>query len=139
MDEIIHPSSSLSLQQRLQFIIQSRNEWWAYAIFWQPTKDINGNFLLSWGGGHFQGTKQCSVPKKLANNGDDQHKFGVKRGIQDNYSDIDRLVNGHVPDPEWFYMMSTTNSFVAGDGILGQTFSGGVYAWLAGEHELKLM
>ncbi|XP_058225366.1 transcription factor MYC2-like [Rhododendron vialii] len=138
MDEIIQPSSSLSLQQRLQFIIQSRNEWWAYAIFWQATKDINGNFLLSWGGGHFQGTKQCSVPKKLANNGDNQHKFWVKRGIQDNYSDIDRLVDGHVPDPEWFYMMSISNSFVAGDGILGRTFSGAVYAWLATEHELKL-
>ncbi|KAI8546124.1 hypothetical protein RHMOL_Rhmol07G0092000 [Rhododendron molle] len=138
MNEIIHPSSSLSPQQRLQFIIQSRKEWWAYAIFWQATKDINGNFLLSWGGGHFQGTKLCSVPNKWANNGHDQHKFGVKHGIQDNYSDIDRLVNGHVPDPEWFYMMSTTNSFVAGDGILGQTFSGSVYAWLAGEHELKL-
>ncbi|KAF7114409.1 hypothetical protein RHSIM_RhsimUnG0086900 [Rhododendron simsii] len=138
MDEIIQPSSSLSLQQRLQFIVQSRIERWAYAIFWQATKDINGNFLLSWGGGHFQGTQQYSVPNKLANNGDDQHKFGVKRGIQDNYSDIDHLVNGHVPDPEWFYMMSITNSFVAGDGILGQTFSSGAYAWLASEHELKL-
>ncbi|KAF7137259.1 hypothetical protein RHSIM_Rhsim07G0077600 [Rhododendron simsii] len=138
MDEIIHPSSSLSLQQRLQFIVQSRNERWVYAIFWQATKDVNGNFLLSWGGGHFQGTKQCSVPNKLANNGPDQHKFRAKRGIQDIYSDIDHLVDGHVPDPEWFYMMSITNSFVAGDGILGQTFSGGAYAWLAGEHELKL-
>lgn len=134
MDEISHPPSSLSLEQRLQIIIRSRNELWVYAIFWQATKDTNGNFLLSWGGGHFQGT----------NNGHDQHKFGVKSGFQalfsDNYyySDIGRLVDGHVPDPEWFYMMSTANSSVMGDGILGKTFSVGVYTWLAGEHKLKL-
>lgn len=123
----IDPSSSLSLQQRLQYIIQSRCEHWAYAIFWQATKDdVNNKFILSWGDGYFRGTKPYSVPNKFANNG------------HDNDLEIDPLVDGHVTEQEyWFYMMSMTKSFVGGDGILGWSFNAGVYVWLAGEHELK--
>lgn len=151
MDEIMSSSTlTPSLQQRLQLIIQSRSEWWVYAIFWQATKDSNDQLILSWADGQFRGTKQ--FVSKLASNGHDHHqhhhqsKSGfdlerrVARGIQalfrDN-SNIDGLVEGDVTDPEWFYMGSVTKSFVAGDDILGRTFSSAACVWLAGEHELK--
>ncbi|XAR55192.1 hypothetical protein NMG60_11030615 [Bertholletia excelsa] len=144
MDELIS-SSPQNIQERLQFMIQSQSQWWVYAIYWQATKDSNNGFLLSLCDGHFRGTRE--MVSKLASNGHDQQKSGfdmgkrkVARGIQalfgDN-SDIDRLVEGDVTDPEWFYMVSVTKTFVAGDDILGRTFSSGAYVWLTGEHELK--
>ncbi|KAB2597881.1 transcription factor bHLH14-like [Pyrus ussuriensis x Pyrus communis] len=71
---IISPSSSSSLvslpqenhpslQQRLQFILQSQPDWWSYAIFWQTSNDRqvdNGCLFLTWGDGHFQGPKDAS-------------------------------------------------------------------------------
>uniref|UniRef100_A0A5B7A0Z7 Transcription factor n=1 Tax=Davidia involucrata TaxID=16924 RepID=A0A5B7A0Z7_DAVIN len=152
MDEIISSSSSSSLlflgtsptlQQRLQFMVKSRPEWWVYAIFWQASKDSSDRFVLSWGDGHFRGTKDLA---SKASNG--QLKFGfdlekkkVARGIQalfsDNSSDIDGLVDGEVTDSEWFYMVSVTRSFVDGDDIPGRAFSSGAYVWLAGDQDLQ--
>ncbi|KAA8525713.1 hypothetical protein F0562_007568 [Nyssa sinensis] len=154
MDEIISSSSSSSLmfqatspalQQRLQFIIQNRPEWWVYAIFWQATKDTHDRFLLSWGDGHFRGTKGLA---SKASNGNTQPRFGfdlerkkVARGIQalfsDNPSDVAGLVDGEVTDSEWFFMVSVTRSFVAGDDIVGRAFRSGTYVWLAGDQELQ--
>ncbi|KAA8526088.1 hypothetical protein F0562_007812 [Nyssa sinensis] len=154
MDEILSSSSSSSLlfqgtspslQQRLQFIVKSRPEWWVYAIFWQASKDSSDRFVLSWGDGHFRGTKDFA---SKASNGNGQVKFGldlekkkVARGIQalfsDNSSDIDGLVDGEVTDSEWFYMVSVTRSFVDGDDILGRAFSSGAYVWLSGNQDLQ--
>ncbi|OIT00033.1 PREDICTED: transcription factor MYC3-like [Nicotiana attenuata] len=67
MDELIFPSASISqenqpstLEQRLQYILKSQTNSWAYAIFWQTTsnKDNNGSFFLTWGDGHFQGSNK---------------------------------------------------------------------------------
>ncbi|XP_075078858.1 transcription factor bHLH14-like [Nicotiana tabacum] len=70
MDELIFPSSfsaSISqenqpstFQQRLQYILKSQTNCWAYAIFWQTTsnKDNNGSFFLTCGDGHFQGSNK---------------------------------------------------------------------------------
>ncbi|KAF5956895.1 hypothetical protein HYC85_004120 [Camellia sinensis] len=125
MAEIISSSSSPLLlfhgttppiQQRLQFIMQSRSEWWVYAIFWQASEDSNDRFLLSWCNGHFRGTKHYASSKaKLSTNNGHDH--------------------GH--DPEWFYMVSVTKSFVDGDDIVGRSFSSGAYVWLTGDHELQ--
>ncbi|XAR55191.1 hypothetical protein NMG60_11030614 [Bertholletia excelsa] len=145
MDGIVSFSSTQSLQERLQFTVQSQSQWWVYAIYWQATKDSNNRFLLSWGDGHFRGTKE--LVSKVASNGLDQPKSGldlgkrkVTRGMQalfgDN-SDIDSLVDGEVTDPEWFYLVSVTRTFVDGDDILGRAFTTGAYVWLTGEHELK--
>lgn len=62
-DIIISPSSSSpnsttpTLQQRLQFILHNRPEWWAYSIFWWASKDITGNLIFTWRDGHLRGTR----------------------------------------------------------------------------------
>ncbi|WRX09256.1 Myc-type [Theobroma cacao] len=154
---IISPSSSSSLvsfsqetppstlQQRLQFVIQSQQDWWAYAIFWQTSNDEHGRLFLTWGDGHFQGTKDTS-PKLGANisniPGLNNERRKVMKGIQaligDNH-DIDMsMIDGtDITDAEWFYVMSLTRSFSAGDGIPGKALSTGSLVWLTGAHELQ--
>ncbi|XVF72963.1 hypothetical protein PTKIN_Ptkin12aG0162600 [Pterospermum kingtungense] len=154
---IISPSSSSSLvsftqetppstlQQRLQFVIQSQQDWWAYAIFWQTSNDDQGHLFLSWGDGYFQGTKDTSP--RLSSNGSNiqglhHERRKVMKGIQaligDNH-DIDMsMIDGtDITDAEWFYVMSLTRSFAAGDGIPGKALSTGSLVWLTGAHELQ--
>ncbi|XWS35938.1 hypothetical protein CRYUN_Cryun20dG0039700 [Craigia yunnanensis] len=154
---IISPSSSSSLvslsqetptstlQQRLQFVIQTQQEWWAYAIFWQTSNDDHGCLFLAWADGYFQGTKDTS-PKLSANisniPGLNNERRKVMKGIQaligDN-NDIDMsMIDGtDITDAEWFYVMSLTRSFSAGDGIPGKALSTGSLVWLTGAHELQ--
>ncbi|OAY59748.1 transcription factor MYC2 [Manihot esculenta] len=156
MVEIASPSSSSSfmsfcqdssppLQQRLQFILQSRPEWWVYAIFWQVSKDATGHLVLSWGDGHFRGTKEFAAK---ACNKQNQPKFGfnlerkmINKESQILFSDdidLDRLADLDVIDYEWFYTVSVTRSFTVEDGILGRTFGSGAFIWLTGNHELQM-
>lgn len=154
MEEIISSSSSSSflhacqdntssLQQRLHFIIQSRPEWWAYAIFWQPAKDANGNHVLSWADGYYHGNKELGskASNKLSQPvfGFDLERKRVNRGIHALFhdsSEIDASLDGDVAASEWYYMVSVTKSFVVGDGVLGRVFSSGAFVWLT-ERELQ--
>ncbi|QCE02513.1 transcription factor MYC3-like [Vigna unguiculata] len=141
---IISPSSSSSLvtlpqqnptppiQQKLQFLLQTQPDWWVYAIFWQASHDDNGNLYLSFGEGHFQGTKETSpkfsnpVPTK---------KF-TKTPTTEN-----------INDAEWFYVMSLTRTFpvnnssssasTAPSSLLGKSFALGSVLWLNSKHELQ--
>ncbi|XVF22306.1 hypothetical protein REPUB_Repub12eG0161500 [Reevesia pubescens] len=155
---IISPSSSSSLvsfsqetppstlQQRLQFVIQSQQDWWAYAIFWETSNDDHGRLFLGWGDGHFQGTKDFS-PKFSANHisniqGLHNERRKVIKGIQaligDNHEiDMSMIDGTDITDAEWFYVMSLTRSFSAGDGIPGKALSTGSLIWLTGAHELQ--
>ncbi|KAF2298058.1 hypothetical protein P3X46_016888 [Hevea brasiliensis] len=156
MEEITSPSSTSSfmsfcqdtcppLQQRLQFILQSRPEWWVYAIFWQASKDATGRLVLSWGDGHFRGTKEFAAK---ACNKLNQPKFGfnLERKMINKESptifgddmDMDRLADVEVIDYEWFYTVSVTRSFAVEDGILGRAFGSGAFIWLTGNHELQM-
>ncbi|KAL3499096.1 hypothetical protein ACH5RR_041828 [Cinchona calisaya] len=126
-------------KQLLQFIMQSQQEdWWVYSIFWQATRDENDRLILSWGDGHFRGAKDSS--HKASNYGKGERKIG--REIQSflcDFSHVDGFADGvDVADSEWFYMLSVTRSFVAGDDLFVQTFNSDSYAWLAGDHELQL-
>ncbi|RRT51504.1 hypothetical protein B296_00003162 [Ensete ventricosum] len=123
MDEfIISPSSSSSclhqptataLQHRLQRLLDTRPEWWAYAIFWRASPDHG---LLSFGDGHFRGA----------------------RSVADRRSGADA-----VDDAEWFYALSLSRSFVvAGDATAVAAVPARVYSslapvWLAGAHALQ--
>ncbi|KAK4411549.1 Transcription factor MYC2 [Sesamum angolense] len=128
-DLIVSPSSSSSilssvsphqqlpptLQKRLQYILQHQPDWWAYAILWQTSKDDNGRISLSWGDGHFQGTKE-----KNPKSGSQPERKKVMRGIQaliGENPDITGPVDGDVTDAEWFYVMSLAQSFPSGDGL----------------------
>ncbi|KAF2304128.1 hypothetical protein GH714_027639 [Hevea brasiliensis] len=156
MDELTSPSSSSSfmsfcqdsyppLQQRLQFILQSRPEWWVYAIFWQASKDATGRLVLSWGDGHFRGTEEFAAKACCKQN---QLKFGfnlerkmTNKESQTLFSDdmeMDRLADVDAIDYEWFYTVSVTRSFAVEDGILGKTFGSWAFIWLTGNHELQM-
>lgn len=136
-----------TLQQRLQFIVQSQPEWWAYAIFWQTSNDDNGRVFLTWGDGHFQGTKDI-VPKRssyTSNNNQPRTEFHserikVMKGIQALINEnpgINGSMDGDVTDTEWFYVMSLTRSFSVGDGVIGKALGSGSLVWLTGGHELQ--
>ncbi|XP_059643752.1 transcription factor bHLH14-like [Cornus florida] len=161
MDEIISSSSPISSflflgtspthQQRLQFIVRSRAEWWVYAIFWQALKDNNGRLALSWGDGHFRGIKDYFLSRSAANmNGNGQAKFGLDLETKTTMANRDSSnfdhngLVGHsdhhhqvTAESELFYMVSVSRSFGAGDDILGRTFSSGANVWLAGDHDLQ--
>ncbi|XP_027337359.1 transcription factor bHLH14 [Abrus precatorius] len=114
-----------ALQQKLQFLLQGQPDWWVYAIFWQTTNDDNNNLILSFGEGHFQGTRETS-PKVLST----ERKKIMKPIINDN-------------DAEWFYVMSLTrtfsitNSSSSSSSLPGKAFTLGSVLWLNGKHELQ--
>ncbi|MBA0645946.1 hypothetical protein Goklo_013973 [Gossypium klotzschianum] len=130
-----------TLQQRLQFIVQSRPEWWVYSIFWQASRDAHGRLVFSWGDGYFQGTKGFAGKSgnKLS-----QPRFGRRRSGEEIQSvfceeiDIERMVDGDVTDYEWYYTVSVNRSFAIGDDILGKAFGSGSYIWLCGDQKLQL-
>ncbi|KAJ6723150.1 TRANSCRIPTION FACTOR BHLH14 [Salix koriyanagi] len=135
-----------TLQQRLQFIVQSQPDWWSYAIFWQTSKDDSGQIFLAWGDGHFQGSKDtCPKPSTVHNSRmstSNSERKRVMKGIQpliDECHDLDTSLmdDTDATDSEWFYVMSLTRSFSAGDGILGKAYTTGSLIWLTGGHELQ--
>ncbi|KAM1053414.1 hypothetical protein PS2_000911 [Malus domestica] len=166
---IISPSSSSSpvslpqenhpsLQQRLQFILQSQPDWWSYAIFWQTSNDHqvdNGRLFLTWGDGHFQGPKDAS-PNNHHHNpyGGLSERRKILKGIQSLINDtnnpdnhhqdliLDNMgLNAHATNVEWFYVTSLARSFSVGESIStnvpGKAFSSGSLVWLTGSHELQ--
>ncbi|KAI4326779.1 hypothetical protein L6164_019315 [Bauhinia variegata] len=116
--ECLEKEGSTALEQNLQFLVQSCPEyWWVYTIFWQASKDIGaGRVLLHWGHGHFRGS-----------HGNDY----TDRSLQ--------VLDRHVTASEWFYTLSMTRSFGAGDAnILGRAFSSATDVWLVGLNEFQL-
>ncbi|XP_045788254.1 transcription factor MYC1 isoform X1 [Trifolium pratense] len=111
-----------TLQKKLQLLLQTQSNNWVYAIFWQTTKDEKGNTFLSWGEGHFQGTKETTT---ISSN---------KR----NDTDTDTSTNG---DAEWFYVMSLTRNFSVGNSssisLPGKAFALDSVLWLNSKHELQ--
>ncbi|CAI0469850.1 unnamed protein product [Linum tenue] len=140
MEELmISPSSSSSapgppppatLQQRLQYLLQSQiPDWWAYAIFWQASNDIeSGRIFLSWADGHFQGATHSAPPKLTSWSHHNKHPSADTTGGG---------FDNDVTDAEWFYVMSLTRSFAAGDGVPGKSLTTGSLTWLSGAHELQ--
>ncbi|XP_065858978.1 transcription factor MYC2-like [Euphorbia lathyris] len=134
--------SPLPLNERLQFILQSQNQWWIYAIFWQlKSKDANGCNILSFGDGTFRGTKEFAAKKhpnqsKLGFDLETQTNNGSEAVLGDGM-ELDRLSNVDVIDYEWFYTVSLTRSFSVGDGIVGSAFGSRAFIWLTGDQELQ--
>ncbi|KAF5452128.1 hypothetical protein F2P56_027160 [Juglans regia] len=143
---------SLTLQQRLQFILQSQPDRWAYAILWQTTQNDNGHLLLAWGDGHFQGAHTKDTDPKFSNTSTYppvismlhpeirksmrgstiQPMVGENRQVSD-----DNHLNADLTDVECFYDMSLTRSFSVGDSMPGKAFAFDSLVWLSGGHELK--
>lgn len=123
------------LQKKIQYILQTQPDWWAYAILWQTCKDDNGRIILTWGDGHFQGTKE-----KNPISGSQPERKKVMRGIQaliGESPDAIGPVDGDVTDAEWFYVMSLAQSISLGDGVVGKAFNSGSLVWLSGGNQLR--
>lgn len=147
--------TSATIQQRLQFLLKTRPEWWTYSIFWQACKDDNGRFTLTCCDGHFRGNKLDVIASARGS----AHKFGfdlekkkanrseMVQSLFEEDMDVDRLVDGDAAaaaaadDSAWFYTVSLARSFPVGGGsaILGRAFTSGAFIWLAGAHELQLL
>ncbi|KAL5831406.1 hypothetical protein ACOSQ4_016760 [Xanthoceras sorbifolium] len=70
----------VTLQQRLQFIVQSRPDWWIFG-FLAAGEGFNGQLVLSWGDGHFRCNKQAASSSNKQQGGGHQRpqpKFGVR-------------------------------------------------------------
>lgn len=110
---------TLTLQQKLQFLVQTQSENWVYAILWQTTKDEKGKPFLSWGEGYFQGTKETTNSNKQ--------------------NDSNTCAN---KDAEWFYVMSLTRIFSIGNAssisLPGKAFALDSVLWLNSKHELQI-
>ncbi|XP_022773594.1 transcription factor MYC2-like [Durio zibethinus] len=137
--------ASPTLQQRLQFLVQSGPGWWIYSIFWQASRDAHGHLDLSWGDGYFRGTRDFTgkssdklSQSKFVSKFDRKRSGKEVQALFNEEMDIERMVDGDVTDYEWYYTVSMTRSFVIGDGILGKTFGSGSYTWLSGDQELQL-
>ncbi|OWM78074.1 hypothetical protein CDL15_Pgr018643 [Punica granatum] len=157
------PSTSC-LQQRLQLIVRNQPELWAYAIFWQTLHGDAGHPFLAWGDGHFQSNTAGSnlimsssssssssspLPSPSASSGGNggstvpsSERRKVIKEIQaligDTHPDIGISIHGDVSDAEWFYVMSLTSTFSAGDGTLpGKVLSTGSLVWLSGAPDLQ--
>lgn len=150
-----HPDghSLFTLQQKLQHMIHSQSEWWAYAIFWETSYDNHGRLLLSWGDGHFKGTRDTLPSYPLKDHrrppppaGSQSERKKLMKGIQaligecHNNHDSSLDCDVDVTDAEWFYVMSLARSFPVGDGddVPGKAFSSGSFVWLTGHQQLQL-
>lgn len=146
--------SLITLQQKLQHVLHSQSQWWAYAIFWETSYDDHGRLLLSWGDGHFKGSKDTAASYPLK---DHRHPLPtgsqsqserkkLMKGIQaligechsNDDSSLDCNVDVDVTDAEWFYVMSLARSFPIADDVPGKAFSSGSFVWLTGHQQLQL-
>ncbi|GER48703.1 basic helix-loop-helix (bHLH) DNA-bindingsuperfamily protein [Striga asiatica] len=120
-------------QKKLQYILQSQPDCWAYAILWQSSKDDSGRISLSWADGHFQGTKSHSGSPLQP------ERRKVMRGIHALIGpDTPTPPASDVTDAEWFYVMSLAQSIPPGEGIVGRAFGSGSLIWLTGPNQLRL-
>ncbi|KAI3868994.1 hypothetical protein MKX03_015951 [Papaver bracteatum] len=111
-----------TLQQRLQILIEGARESRTYAIFWQSSVDNTGVSFLGWGGA------------------EQEHRKKVLRELSSLISGVpasaDDPVDEEVTDTEWFFLVSMTQSFINGGGLLGQAFFSSYPVWLTGNDSL---
>ncbi|MQL91762.1 hypothetical protein Taro_024376 [Colocasia esculenta] len=140
-------SPPLILKHRLQYLLQTLPEWWAYAIFWRASSGAEHSprgtvydprAILSWGDGHLRsnggGGSNVTGSSFLLN----PERKKVSLLSDDSNSDI--TTEGVVSDVEWFYLVSQARSFaVAADhAVPTRAFASGAHVWLSGGHELQM-
>lgn len=131
-----------TLQQRLQALIEGANESWTYAIFWQSSYDYSGATVLGWGDGYYKGEedKGKEKAKSTTSKAEQEHRKKVLRELNSLISGSptseDDAVDEVVTDTEWFFLVSMTQSFVAGVGLPGQAFFDSNPIWVAGSDRL---
>ncbi|KAL8253885.1 hypothetical protein R6Q59_032106 [Mikania micrantha] len=135
---IINDFNQDTLQQRLQGLIDTAREAWAYAIFWQSSAaEYSGPQVLGWGDGYYKGETSSPSATSLA---EQQYRKKVLRELNSLVSGAQMpendVVDEEVTDTEWFYLISMTQSFVNGDGLPGQVSLTNQPVWVAGGERL---
>ncbi|KAL8207917.1 hypothetical protein R6Q57_007329 [Mikania cordata] len=135
---IINDFNQDTLQQRLQGLIDTAHEPWAYAIFWQSSAaEYSGPQVLGWGDGYYKGETSSPSATSLA---EQQYRKKVLRELNSLVSGAQMpendVVDEEVTDTEWFYLISMTQSFVNGDGLPGQASLTNQPVWVAGGERL---
>ncbi|EHA8590529.1 transcription factor MYC4-like [Cocos nucifera] len=114
-----HATATPNLQHRLQYLLHARPEWWAYAIFWRAAPDQH---LLSFGEGHFRGVRDTGP----------RGSGGIHAFLSDDAGPADG------DEAEWFYVVSLTRSFAAGDpAVPARAYGSLAPVWLTGAHALQ--
>ncbi|CAN6480383.1 unnamed protein product [Victoria cruziana] len=134
------PSRPVSLQDRLQILVQTRPEWWAYALFWQASQDRAGRVVLAWGEGHYRGPREelAGIRSRPTGALSDERQRALQH-IQELIianPDIDGSMDGEVTDAEWFYVLSLARTFSFSDGVVFDACASGDCLWLAGPQRL---
>lgn len=128
--QLLQSPPASALQHRLQCFLHSRPESWAYAIFWRASPDQH---LLSFGDGHFRGNREYGDRKRrpTGSGGMAIQAIMDADGVQTDVSvDEDAA--------EWFYVVSLTRSFVAGEAAVPARAYGSLApVWLTGTHALQ--
>ncbi|XP_022942541.1 transcription factor MYC2-like [Cucurbita moschata] len=127
-------SMASTLQQKLQFILHNRHEWWAYSIFWLASKDhLTQNLVFNWRDGHFRGTRDfVARPSKPLSGNAQLISFGFDEAA------VDRRERSDFVDLEWYYTVSVTRLFNMTDNVVGRVFDSGTYVWLTADDGLDL-
>ncbi|ERM97701.1 hypothetical protein AMTRI_Chr09g19030 [Amborella trichopoda] len=131
------------LQQSLHHLLNTRTEWWEYAIFWEASHDsLPQAPVLVWGEGFFRGpTDGCNPSQMTKSEAQQMERKKVLRDLQammevdpdgDGFS-----LDSDVSDLEWFYMVSLTKSFMGAEGLPAHVFVAGRPIWLTGSHSIQ--
>ncbi|MQM08953.1 hypothetical protein Taro_041811 [Colocasia esculenta] len=153
-----HPTP-LTLKHRLQLLLHTLPDCWAYAILWRvaspsdhphhPSAPADCRPVLSWGEGHLRtgaGSRSTSSSSNSNNNNDDTFLFGVEKKkvallSDDAVSETHATAEEVVTDVEWFYLVSQARSFpaaMANHAVPSRAFITGAHVWLSGGHDLQV-
>jgi transcription factor MYC2 len=133
MASYLRPTSSTALQEKLEFLLLSRPEWWVYAILWR-SKQNSEEQLLSFGNGHFRGKDEEDRQKQ-------QKPYDCFASLfADDIVTSSNIMNGTGRDDDEleFYVASLTFSFGTSDAGKSpvRAYLSQMPIWLAGAQAL---
>ncbi|CAA6669882.1 unnamed protein product [Spirodela intermedia] len=132
----------LTLKHRLQFLLHTLPDCWAYAVLWRLSSSSPPTAAPSSPGPTATSAAVSSNSNNNNNTNDEAFLF--------NTLDKKKLTGGAaaeevVTDIEWFYLVSQARSFPAGTSagagdqpIPSRAFANGAHIWLCGAHELQV-
>ncbi|CAA7406859.1 unnamed protein product [Spirodela intermedia] len=142
----------LTLKHRLQFLLHTLPDCWAYAVLWRLSSSSppDGRPFLSWSDGHLRGGAAASSSRTSSSSNSNNNNNTNDEAFLFNTLDKKKLTGGAaaeevVTDIEWFYLVSQARSFPAGTSagagdqpIPSRAFANGAHIWLCGAHELQV-
>ncbi|KAK7377240.1 hypothetical protein VNO80_02662 [Phaseolus coccineus] len=117
------------LQRRFQTLLKGARERWMYAIYWLYSP---ADSLLCWGDGYYNGNGKAQKTTSPTEQAQRKSVFRLLSSLMSGPSATHDDCDQDVTDPEWFFLLSMSHTFVNGSGLLGQAFSNFIPIWLTG-------